>query len=230
VERVILSHGVSPNRSRQAKRKLKKITQIGLLGALNGIRMRKWYRHKEVADLAILSKSHGIPFFETEFTNSDLTRELFRDANADLGLSLGNGFIPPSVFTIPKLGMINIHTEILPQFQGAQGVIWSLHEGLAETGFTIHQISRRIDGGDILMQEKVPIIARKTIQQTVEDTMDDIRKRLPRSICEVCARYEYYKVNSKSQDETKSFTTPNLVQFLRMRRNNRQLYLAKQIQ
>jgi folate-dependent phosphoribosylglycinamide formyltransferase PurN len=36
--------------------------------------------------------------------------------------------------------MINIHHELLPEFLGAQSVLWQLHEGSTKTGFTIHRI------------------------------------------------------------------------------------------
>ena len=59
---------------------------------------------------------------------------------ADLGLALGNGFIGPSIFTIPCFGMVNIHSEMLPEFRGAQSFIWPIYEGVGWMGFTIHQI------------------------------------------------------------------------------------------
>jgi methionyl-tRNA formyltransferase len=40
---VILNDGVILNKDKYYKNKIRKILKIGILGALNGIRMRKWF-------------------------------------------------------------------------------------------------------------------------------------------------------------------------------------------
>ena len=52
--------------------------------------------------------------------------------------------------------MLNIHHEELPAFRNAQSVIWQLHEGRNKTGYTVHEITREIDGGRILKQSRSP--------------------------------------------------------------------------
>ncbi|MFC1574382.1 hypothetical protein ACFL30_04285, partial [Candidatus Latescibacterota bacterium] len=125
VVKVVVAREVSRNKMRVLKRKIKKTFKIGVLGALNGIRMRDWFNDRDADSLDAVCESFNIEFAESSYTNSERTRELFREAEADLGLSLGNGYIPESVFLIPKYGMINIHTEILPKFQGAESIIWA---------------------------------------------------------------------------------------------------------
>ncbi len=217
---VILAHGGSPGRSRALRRKLAKIWRIGPLGAINGVRMRAWYHDHDAEALAPLCRRLGVPLTETEFLNCDRTRELFRAANADLGLSLGNGYIAPSVFSIPRFGMINIHTEILPDFQGAQSIIWPIHEGRRETGFTIHQVAKRIDAGDILYQERYPIEFQPTLQATVERMMAVARARVPLAFSHVCEHYEELRAKATPQHGGSSFTTPTYWQFRRMLRNH----------
>jgi methionyl-tRNA formyltransferase len=149
VDRVILAHGGSPGRGRLRLlwRKLVKIAKIGPLGAWNGVRMRRWFEDRGAEDIAAVCARLSIPLVETPYLNCDATREAMRAAKADIGLSLGNGYIAPSVFSIPRLGMLNIHTEILPDYQGAQSVLWALYDGRTETGFTIHRIAKTIDTG-----------------------------------------------------------------------------------
>lgn len=220
VVRVILAHGGSPNAKRAFSRKLKKIWRIGPLGAINGVRMREWYLDRDAEELAPLCARLNVPFFETDYINCDRTRELFREAKADLGLSLGNGYIAPSVFSIPRCGMINIHTEILPDFQGAQSVIWPIHEGRRETGFTIHQVAKAIDAGEILYQERYPIEFQPTLRGTVERMMALSRTRVPRAFSHVCEHYESLRAAATPQVGGRSFTTPTYWQYRRMERNN----------
>ena len=42
--------------------------------------------------------------------------------------------------------MINIHTEILPKYQGAHSIVWPIFYMESNTGFTIHEINKSIDG------------------------------------------------------------------------------------
>ena|ERR1700730_1743036 len=64
------------------------------------------------------------PIHRVDGINSDGTVEIF---TAALGLSLGNGYISKRVFSIPKFGMINVHSERLPEYQNAQSVIWPIY-------------------------------------------------------------------------------------------------------
>jgi len=206
------------------KRKIQKTIHIGLLGALNGIRLRDWYTDKEAEDICMLCDSMSIPISETEVINCEATRELFKEASADLGLSLGNGYIAKSVFSIPKYGMLNMHGEILPRYQGAQSIIWPIFDGLKETGFTIHQVDSHIDTGQILFQEKYPIAFFPTLRETVEKNVMTARGRVPAAFSYVCEHYEHLKDKAETQRTGKSYTTPTFWQFLRIVKNHNMMY------
>ncbi len=88
---IVLSRGQVADPWRARKRQFRKTLRIGVLGALNGIRMRKWYAAPEGRpELPKLARDLGLRLEETPRINCDRTRELFEEANADLGLSLGN--------------------------------------------------------------------------------------------------------------------------------------------
>ena len=223
ITRVIISRGLSPNRALLWKRKLKKIREIGVLGALNGVRMRSWYQ-ADAPDLVPLCKRLDIPVFETDCTNSDETVRLFKEANPDLGLSLGNGYISHRVFSVPKHGMINVHGERLPEFQNAQSVIWPIYHLEMTTGLTIHQIERSIDTGKILYREEYPIAFCDKLEHTVRKTIDVTRKRIPMAVRYVCDNYQALLKDARAQENGRKFTTPTIQQFYRMVRNNSVLY------
>jgi phosphoribosylglycinamide formyltransferase-1 len=54
--------------------------------------------------------------------------------------------------------ILNVHPSLLPQFAGRDGIGQALTAGVAETGCTVHLVNEEIDAGDILAQEKVPIL------------------------------------------------------------------------
>ena len=67
IARVIYCESVTKNRRRFYLQKMRKMFKIGLLGALNGIRIRKWFAVTEVdgrpiEDIEAVCKRHNIPF------------------------------------------------------------------------------------------------------------------------------------------------------------------------
>jgi len=65
--------------------------------------------------------------------------------------------LPNILFEIPKHGTINLHASLLPDYRGAAPINWCLINNETYTGVTIIKINKKIDCGDILMQEKVLI-------------------------------------------------------------------------
>ena len=163
---------------------------------------------------------HGVRVIESPVINSDETRAIFHELDVDLGLSLGNGYIAKSVFSIPRCGMINIHAEVLPDFQGAPSVIWPIHENLETTGYTIHQIDKGIDTGEILLLRQYPIELRRTLRETVEANVARSNQDIPVDMCRVVANYGAVKAAATVQSGGSSYTTPSCREFLRMRRNH----------
>jgi methionyl-tRNA formyltransferase len=53
--------------------------------------------------------------------------------------------------------LVNLHPSLLPYYRGPEPTAWCILNGETQTGFTIHEITSRIDDGPILFQEVVPI-------------------------------------------------------------------------
>ena len=165
--KVVYCRGHYKTRWRKLRRDFKKMVKIGPLGALVGYRMRSWEAEGEqTEDVLDLAARYEIPTAISPRTNADETVDAIASADADLAISLGNAIIFPKVFNVPRSGMINMHGELLPDFQGAASVIWSVYEGRTETGFTIHQVDRHIDTGPILYKKRIPIEFHPTSQRT----------------------------------------------------------------
>jgi methionyl-tRNA formyltransferase len=230
---IIFNTNTGLDKAKLRKRKLKKIRKIGVLGALNGIRMRKWYRDdiqqlmgKE--DIREVADQYQIPFYTVPKINSPLTRNLFQETEADLGLSLGNGYIGSKVFSIPKYGMINIHHELLPDYQGAQSVIWPIFHGKTKTGYTIHEIEKKIDKGKILFKEEFDITFYPSLRETVTRNYARSKEKSIKGLVYVIQNYHKLAGEAISQKTENNFTTPTLWQFMKMLQMHR--ILAKKIE
>lgn len=219
---VVYSEG-QVDRWRELKRKLRKTLRIGPLGALAGMRMRDWFRQPAAPPLDETARALGLRFERVPKVNCERTRELFREASADLGLSLGNSYIGKKVFSIPRLGMLNVHHELLPEYQGAQSIIWQVHDGKRETGYTIHEIDEHIDTGRILYREALPIEFRETLEATVRHNLPRLRAASVEGLVRVLRDFERYRSQAAAQRGGRTFTTPTYAQFRRMEREHARL-------
>lgn len=76
----------------------------------------------------------------------------------DLVLSWSYGLrIPDFILDLPKIGAINIHGGLLPEWRGANILNWVLIEGAAETGVTAHWMTEGFDEGPIIARRILPI-------------------------------------------------------------------------
>lgn len=60
----------------------------------------------------------------------------------------------------PRLGrMINIHPSLLPAFKGLHTHQQALDAGAAEHGASVHFVTAELDGGPVIAQARVPVLA-----------------------------------------------------------------------
>jgi methionyl-tRNA formyltransferase len=64
--------------------------------------------------------------------------------------------IPAAVLRLPRLGFLNIHPSLLPDYRGPSPLFWQLRDG-APTGVTIHYLDEGLDTGDIAAQAAVSL-------------------------------------------------------------------------
>lgn len=77
--------------------------------------------------------------------------------NADLQVVVAFRMLPEVVWKMPRLGTINLHASLLPQYRGAAPINRAIIEGEKETGVTTFFINENIDKGAILYSEKMLI-------------------------------------------------------------------------
>jgi methionyl-tRNA formyltransferase len=190
--------------------------------------MRRWFGAVAAKDVLAEAERLGVEVHIVPSVNSPETEALMRPLDLDLGISLGNGFIASRIFGIPRHGMINYHGELLPDYPGALSIIWPIHDRRRETGFTIHRVARKIDGGDIILQRRFPIVFGGRLRDTVELTGATIHPHIGEAFSEVLGNWDTLSVQAIPQDSQKSFTTPSIRQYVRMVINNRFYYKSSQ--
>lgn len=100
---------------------------------------------------------------DPEDVNHPLFVEHIRSFAPDLILSVYyDQIFNKELLDLPKLGCVNVHPALLPKFRGVAPLIWALIEGEKRSGVTFHLMERRVDTGDILLQERFPITEQDT--------------------------------------------------------------------
>jgi methionyl-tRNA formyltransferase len=99
----------------------------------------------------------------------------FLDRLRQLNLDLIISVAAPSIFkeqliNLPRLGCINIHHAPLPQYRGMMPNFWQLCNGEKTVGITVHKINHRIDEGEIILQRRVTVKPRESLDALIKRT------------------------------------------------------------
>lgn len=64
---------------------------------------------------------------------------------------------PPALISRPRLGAVNMHGGLLPEYRGAHVMNWAIANGERETGITLHYIDQGIDTGPVIGERRFAI-------------------------------------------------------------------------
>ncbi len=120
--------------------------------------------------------NHNIPVFQPEKLQEDYLDILKMNPNMIITCAYGQ-IVPDDVLKYPMYGCINIHASLLPKLRGGAPIHRAIIEGHRETGVTIMMMSKKMDAGDIIVQEKVPILDTDNVG-TLHDKLSVLGKDL----------------------------------------------------
>lgn len=126
----------------------------------------------------LLAMEHRLPVFQPLNFKSQADVDQLAALAPDLLLVAAYGLIlPQSVLDIPRLGAINVHASLLPEYRGAAPIHRAIIDGRHVTGITIMQMEAGLDTGDILLQRSRAIGISDTAQ-SLHDELADMGGRL----------------------------------------------------
>lgn len=105
----------------------------------------------------VFAEEKGLKVLQPEKLKSPEFIEQLHQLKPDLGVVVAFRMLPEVVWNLPRLGTINLHGSLLPNYRGAAPINWAVMNGETQTGYTIFKLKHEIDTGDVLAQETMPI-------------------------------------------------------------------------
>ncbi len=123
----------------------------------------------------------GIPHCYVNAKEEEQMIKLFESWRVDLIVLAGYMRIikNPAAFPCP---IINVHPSLLPKYKGLNVVERAMEAGEVETGCTVHYVNEELDGGEIIMQGKVPILPHDDVESLTKAIQRQEYALLPQAI------------------------------------------------
>ena len=113
-------------------------------------------RGKQLIPSAVkkIALNHNIPIWQPKRIKKDQdTLSQLKNSQADAFVVVAYGqILSLEILQMPKVGAINVHGSILPQYRGAAPIQWCLYNGDRQTGITTMLMDEGMDTGDMLLK------------------------------------------------------------------------------
>lgn len=145
---------------------------IGVFTKIDKPNMRgKKIKYTPVKEYAL---EHNIPVYQPNSLKNEETQNLIKNLNPDLIVVVAYGkILPKEIIDMPKYGVINIHSSLLPKYRGAAPINAALIHGEVESGVSIMYIAEELDAGDVILTVKTPISDEDTFL-TLHDRLKEL--------------------------------------------------------
>jgi methionyl-tRNA formyltransferase len=106
------------------------------------------------------AQANNIPVYQpTKIRKDPVALEKLEEIDPDMNVVVAYGqIIPASIIYYPRYNSINLHFSLLPKYRGASPLHWSILNGEKITGVTIFELNEKMDEGDILSMQELPIL------------------------------------------------------------------------
>ncbi len=153
--------------------------------------------------------ARGIPVMTPSSLKDESLAESLRLLAPDLFVVIAFRILPARLFSIPKLGSINIHGSLLPKYRGAAPINWALINGEVETGLSSFFLKREVDTGNVILQVKTSIAD--------DDTYDSLSEKMSRMagpfLIDTLDAIEAGRADGIPQDDALATSAPKLTPF-----------------
>ena len=146
---------------------------------------------------------HNLTVLQPEKIKSAEIEEKLKNLAPDIIVVVAFGqILSKAILDIPKLGCINVHASLLPQYRGAAPIHWSIINGETKTGITTMYMDVGLDTGDMILKEEVAISAKMNTGELHDTLMNIGAKTLLQTIQQIA---EGSVVRTKQNDAESTY-------------------------
>ena len=125
----------------------------------------------------------GIPHTQISSKQEDTIIDIMKAWKVDLIVLAGwMRIITPKLINAFPQRIINLHPSLLPKYKGLHAIERALESGDDMTGVSVHYVNEELDGGEVIMQEEVPILPDDDLQTLTKAIQRREYYLLPRAI------------------------------------------------
>ena len=115
--------------------------------------------NKEKCGAAKRAQKLGIPHTHIRSKKEDLIIDVMTAWKVDLIVLAGwMRIVSPKLISAFPHRIINLHPSLLPKYKGLHAIEQAMEAGDKTTGCTVHYVNEELDGGEIILQQEVPIL------------------------------------------------------------------------
>ena len=111
----------------------------------------------------VYSEEQNLPLLQPENLKDPSFVAALKNLAPEIQVVVAFRMLPKVVWQVPKLGTINLHASLLPNYRGAAPINWVLINGETKTGVSTFIINESIDTGALLLQKEIPINEEDTV-------------------------------------------------------------------
>ena len=115
-----------------------------------------------------MARSFGTPAFEYGSADAPALLAKVRELEPDLMICQANAILTQDLIDIPRIGCLNRHGSLLPEYRGRLAPFWAYLRGEREIGLSIHFVDKEIDNGPILVQKRIAIGRFDSVPKLIE--------------------------------------------------------------
>ncbi len=142
-----------------------------------------WARERGLPTFALSPRGIGKPAYEAALD------EALRAAGADLIALAGYMRLLSDAFVAAWRGrVVNIHPSLLPLHKGLDTHARAIAAGDVEAGCSVHLVTEELDGGEVLGQARVPIVAGDDADSLAARVLAAEHRLYPHVLAEFAAR------------------------------------------
>jgi len=141
------------------------------------------YPYYFMKNIAQQARKMGVNVYE-DLNWKEIKSLMFSMRPELLLVSTFHKIIPNEILDIPKT-CINIHPGLLPEYAGRNPIKAALAANEETTGVTAHYLTEEVDGGDIIIREKIGVFAddtEKTLRRLLTHLSGTIIRRVIKKI------------------------------------------------